>query len=152
MKYWQFIAIALAFVFLIYYYFAVYQDGQKDYVQVDQSQTAQKQWETYTSEQEPVLIKITPTQLGSGQSPWKFMVTFTTHSGDLDQDPTKVAVLVDDTGNTYRPISWEGPQPGGHHIEGSLLFNAVEPVPNYVELKILDVGGISERIFKWSLE
>lgn len=153
MKYWRFIAIGLAFIFLMYYYFVVYRDARQHDTQTANQQTiTQKLWETKSDEQAPVLIKVTPTQLGSGQNPWKFTVTFTTHSGDLDQDPTKVAVLIDDRGNTYRPISWEGPQPGGHHIEGSFLFDTIEPTPKYVELKILDVGGIPERIFKWSLE
>ena len=153
MKYWRFIAVGLAFIFLMYYYFAVYRDArQHDVQQSNQQQTTQKQWETKTDEQEPVLIKVTPVQLGLNQNPWKFEVTFTTHSGDLDIDPTKVISLVDDKGNMYQPATWEGPGPGGHHISGTLLFNPITPFPKSVELKVKDVGSISERTFKWNLE
>jgi len=152
-KYWRFIAIGLAFIFLLYYYVAVYQDGKRDHEQNQASQqTAQKQWETYTSEQEPVLIKATPTELGKDARQWKFIIAFTAHSGDLNQDPTKVVSLADDKGNIYEPISWEGPGPGGHHREGTLIFNSINPIPKYIELKIKDVGGIAERSFKWNLE
>jgi len=152
MKYWRVIAIALVTVSLIYYYFAVYEGGKKANEQVGQNQTSSKQWETKTDEQSSVLIKVIPIQLGSGQNPWKFEVTFTTHSGDLDIDPTKVISLSDDNGNNFQPTSWEGPGPGGHHISGNLTFDAIAPTPKFVELKIKDVGGIPERSFKWKLE
>lgn len=154
MKYWRYIAIGLAFVFLLYYYFAVYRDArQHDAANTSPQQTTtQKQWETKTDEQQPILVKATPVSLGKSEPVWKFTVAFTTHSGDLEQDPTKVVALVDDSGNTYQPTAWEGPGPGGHHREGTLLFNAVQPTPKYIELKIKDVGGIPERSFKWNLE
>lgn len=154
MKYWRFIVLGLAFALLVYYYFAVYRDGQHDaQVQTQQKQTAtQKQWETKADEQPPVLIKVTPTELNSSGNQWKFTIAFTTHSGDLDQDPTKVVSLVDDQGSSYQPIAWEGPGPGGHHREGTLVFNAIQPTPKLIELKVKDVGGIPERSFKWNLE
>lgn len=146
MKYWRFIAVGLAFGLLLYYYFAVYR-GTKQ-----QEQTSnQKQWETKTDEQPPVLIKITPTQLGSDQNTWKFTVAFTAHSGDLDQDPIKVISLIDDTGKIYQPSAWQGPGPGGHHSEGIIVFDSIKST-KFVELKIKDVGGIPERSFRWTLE
>ncbi len=154
MKYWRFIAIGLAVIFLLYYYFAVYPDGRKGREQAAQTSQEQnaKQWETKTDEPPPVSIKITPTEFGKDAKLWKFTVVFTAHSGDLDQDPTKVAVLVDDKGSVYQPVSWEGPGPGGHHREGALIFNSINPIPKYVELKIKDVGGVPERSFRWNLE
>lgn len=153
MKYWRFIIIGLAFVFLLYYYFAVYQDGKQDHAQNQASeQAAQKQWETKTDEQPPVLIKATPTELGKDVREWKFTVAFTAHSGDLDQDPIKVVSLVDDKGNSYEAILWEGPGPGGHHREGTLIFNSISPFPKFIELKIKGVGGIPERSLRWILE
>lgn len=154
MKYWRYIAIGLVFVFLLYYYFAVYRDAdQHDTQNVNQQQTTtQKQWETKTDEQAPVLIKVTPIELGSNQNQWKFTVAFTTHSVDLDQDPTKVMSLIDDQGKTYLPTAWEGPGPGGHHREGTLSFKAIQPLPKYIELEVKDVGGIPERSFRWDLE
>ncbi len=153
MKYWRFIIIGLAFIFLLYYYFAVYQDGKQYHAQNQTSQqAAQKQWETKTDEQPPVLVKATPTELGKDAKQWRFTVAFTAHSGDLDQDPLKVVSLFDDKGNVYEPISWEGPGPGGHHREGTLVFNSINPFPKFIELKIKDVGGIPERSFRWNLE
>jgi hypothetical protein len=155
MKYWRFIIIGLAFVFLMYYYFGVYKNDQVDYdrQQTEQQQmTNQKQWETQTDEQQPVVVKATPVTLGKTEPIWKFTVAFTTHSGGLDQDPTKSVVLVDDSGNIFQPTAWEGPGPGGHHREGTLTFNAVQPSPKFIELKVKDVGGILERSFKWNLE
>lgn len=153
MKYWRFIIIGLAFVFLLYYYFAVYRDArQHDTTNTSQQQTTtQKQWETKTDEQSPVLVKVTPVQFGSNQHQWKFEVTFTTHSGDLDFDPIKAAVLLNDTGEIFSPTLWEGPGSGGHHISGNLSFNAISNT-KFVELKIKNVGGVAERSFKWNLE
>lgn len=151
MRYWKFIAIGLAFGLLIYY-IAFYDDGQKE-AQMDKELAAvTTEWETKTDEQPPVLIKVTPTQLGPGQSSWKFEVTFTTHSGDLDIGVADAVTLVDDKGNSFRPVSWEGPGPGGHHISGSLIFDPLTPLPGYVELVIKDIGGISRRSFRWEIQ
>lgn len=84
-----------------------------------------------------------------------FKVAMNTHSVDLDQyDLGKLAVLRDDTGNEYRPLSWDS-APGGHHRKGNLTF----PVPDslnrgkaeYVEIVIRDVAGIKKRVLKWEL-
>ena len=114
--------------------------------------TVQDNWDTKIDDQPPVTIKVTPVEFGKDTETWKFQVVFDTHSGSLDQDPTKVMSLTDDNGNTYQPSAWEGAGPGGHHREGVLIFNAINPVPLNVELKIKDVGGIAERSFRWDLE
>ena len=154
MRYWRFIIFGLALVFLIYY-FAVYQDGKKERqqsAQTGQEQGVVKQWETKTDEQEPVLIKVTPTQLEKDAKEWKFNITFTTHSVELDLDPTQIAVLVNDKGASFKPTGWEGPGPGGHHREGILIFNPIQPIPQYIKLIIRDVGGIPQRSLRWDLE
>lgn len=154
MKYIKFSPIILIAVFILYYYFAVY-DGRKQELRNDQQteqQVSQKQWETKTDEQSPVTIKVTPIELDGDIETWRFVIVFDTHSGSLDEDLTKVSVLSDDKGNVYQPAAWEGPGPGGHHREGVLVFNAINPAPMYVELKIKDVGGIAERLFKWNIK
>ncbi len=157
MKYLKFSPIVLALIFLSYYYFGIYQ-SQKQVLssqneQLEQSiSTGQKQWETKTDEQSLVTITVTPVELGGDIKTWKFAVVFDTHSENLDQDLTKVIVLSDDKKNTYLPTAWEGSGPGGHHREGILVFNAVQPVPQSVEIKIKDVGGVAERSFRWNLE
>ncbi len=84
-----------------------------------------------------------------------FDVSMNTHSVDLDEyDLGELAVLRDDTGNEYHPVSWDS-APGGHHRKGTLTF----PIPDslsqgkarYVEIVIRDVAGIEERVLKWEL-
>ncbi|MBI2050972.1 MAG: hypothetical protein HYT31_04160 [Parcubacteria group bacterium] len=109
-------------------------------------------WETKTDERPPVTVTVTPVEFGSGSKTWKFDVVFDTHSGSLDDNILTAASLIDDKGNAYQPISWEGPGPGGHHREGVLVFSAVKPVSSFIELKIKNVGGVAERLFRWSLK
>lgn len=146
MRYLRLVAI-LILIFLSYYYFMVYKGQNRGNQQV-----VVKQWQTKTDEQGSVLVKATPIDLGKNTSQWKFTVTFTTHSEELDQDPTKVISLIDDKGNVFEPLSWEGPGSGGHHREGTLIFRSINSVPKYIELRIKDVGGISERSLIWDLE
>ena len=114
-------------------------------------QTATKQtWETKTEEQASVTVVVTPLDLSTNSKEWKFDVGMNTHSVELDQDMTKIAVLVDDQGKEYKPVSWEGPI-GGHHREGVLIFNQITPNPKSVELKISDIGGVV-RSFTWQLQ
>ena len=118
-------------------------------------ETAQQpleQWQTKTDEQLPVTITVTPIEFGKDAKIWKFDVTFTTHSGSLDDDPVKIASLIDNKGDTYQPTLWDGPGPGGHHREGILVFDAINPTPAYIELKIKNVGGVPERLFKWDIK
>ncbi|MCX6813119.1 MAG: hypothetical protein NTV77_01350 [Candidatus Azambacteria bacterium] len=159
MKYLRFIMVGLAFVFLIYVLFVIYQNrkgAETSSVQTNapaaQEQGNKQQWETKTNDQPPVIVSVTPIEFGKGAKLWKFDVAFNTHSGSLDQDITQIATLVDGKGNTYKPIRWDGAGPGGHHREGVLSFNPVQPAPAYVELKIKDVGGVNERSFRWNLE
>ena len=114
-------------------------------------QPAQGSFEARTDEQGQVTIKVTPLALEGAE--WKFGVVFDTHSVDLDDDPMQITVLSDNRGNEYKPLAWEGPGPGGHHREGVLVFEASPPTggptPSSVELKIKNVGGVAERVFRW---
>lgn len=160
MRYMQLIIIGLAAVTLLY--FGVFkreppQGGNRNESDASQQRNppvgvAQSNWETQTNEELPVTIKVTPIELGKGAETWKFEIVLNTHSGSLDDDLLTAAYLMDDKGNTYQPTTWEGPGPGGHHREGVLVFEAVYPAPPFIELKIKNVGGISERSFKWDLK
>lgn len=154
MKYLQYITIMIAAGALIY--FAVFgfkkiQPGTGEPAQGSPNVT-RGQWETKIDDQPPVSIQITPVELGSMASQWRFDITLTTHSGSLDQDLTKAVSLTDNKGNMYSPIAWEGPSPGGHHLQGILVFKAINPTPLYVVLKVKNVGQVPERLFKWNLE
>jgi hypothetical protein len=84
-----------------------------------------------------------------------FQVAMNTHSVNLDgYDLSKLAVLRDDTGKEYKSTAWQS-APGGHHRNGTLIFqmpNAVKQgSARYIEVIIRDVAGIEERVFKWEL-
>ncbi len=84
-----------------------------------------------------------------------FNVAMNTHSVDLDQyDLGELAVLRDDAGNKYYPISWDS-APGGHHRQGVLTFSIPDSLSQgkakYLEIVIQDVAGIEKRVLKWEL-
>ena len=84
-----------------------------------------------------------------------FNVSMDTHSIDLDgYDLARLAVLRDDTGQEYQPVSWNTAG-GGHHQSGVLTFPLPDSVNQgkgkYVEMIIRGVAGIEERVLKWEL-
>lgn len=97
-------------------------------------------------------IKITPIELGGNSKMFKFSVVLDAHSGNLDQDIVRIAYIVDTKGGMYQPNAWEGSVPGGHHREGVLVFNAISPVPEYIELRMKVAEDAPERVFKWNLK
>jgi hypothetical protein len=109
----------------------------------------QQKWEAKIDEQENVTVTVTPIDLSSQSKEWKFDVIMDTHSVELDQDMTKVAVLIDDQGKEYKPLAWDGPT-GGHHREGTLTFARITPTPKSVELKITGIADVV-RSFMWQL-
>lgn len=145
MKYTLFILIGL--MVLASAFFVMFRDKPDSSLQ---QQTEKSSFETQTSDQGQVLIKVTPETLSEGRV--KFKIIFDTHSVDLDQDLMQIAVLADDQGNTYKPIKWDGAVPGGHHREGVLVFESVNRVTSYVELNIRNIGEVPERLFKWNLK
>ncbi len=155
MKYLLSICILLAAVFVSYFMIFNQQEElakSEEQASKQSGGVKQKQWETKIAEEPPVTIEITPIELGPAASQWKFNVIFTTHSGSLDFDPMKAASITDDKGNVSRPIAWQGPGPGGHHREGVLIFNPINPVPKYIKLEITNVGDVAKRTFTWDLE
>ncbi|MCL4366435.1 hypothetical protein M1437_04370 [Patescibacteria group bacterium] len=106
---------------------------------------------TKESSEGPVTVAVTPQGLDSSSSTWNFDISLNTHSEELSQDLVAASEIVDDQGKSYRPISWEGAPPGGHHREGVLKFSPISPKPKFIEIKIKNVGGVSERRFKWNL-
>lgn len=107
-------------------------------------------WESRIDTQGTVTVKVTPIELSSKVTEWKFDVGLNTHSLELDQDMTKVAVLIDDKGNEYKPVAWEGAPVGGHHREGILTFGPIAPLPKSVELKIFNIDA-PVRSFVWNI-
>lgn len=155
MKYLKFTPIIFGLALLLYYYFGVSLLKRQTLPQVEQSEqlasARQKQWETKSDDQPPIAIKATPVEFGQYAKVWKFAIVLDTHSVDLNQDLMQIAILVDNQGNEYKPIDWEGSGPGGHHREGALIFSPVQPLPEYVELKISGIGDVI-RSFSWQLK
>ncbi len=107
-------------------------------------------FETKSSSGGSVTVDVKPTALQVGQ-PIVFDIALNTHSVDLSDDLTKIAILRDDTGGEYKPTAWEGAGPGGHHREGALKFAALTRKPKYVELVIKGLATVPERVFRWDL-
>ena len=97
-----------------------------------------------------VTVIVKPINFKIGEKP-ELEVIFETHSVDLDFDVSQVSNLSDDKGNVLTTPIWEGSSPGGHHRKGALTFNSPLTETKYVELSILNIAGVKERRFKWSL-
>jgi hypothetical protein len=103
-----------------------------------------------TSNQSAVTVKVTPRNL-QGEI-WEFDVVFDTHSQELKDDLLKNSVLVAAGGNQIPPVDWQGDPPGGHHRKGVLRFNALNPAPSTVVLRISRSGEPKPRSFQWELK
>jgi len=104
---------------------------------------------TKSNEEGGLAIDATPIDFSFGKQV-KFEIAFTTHQGDLNFDLTQQAVLVDNFGNNYLPLEWQGGQ-GGHHLSGTLIFPQPKDGIKQFKLIIKDVYNISERVFEWNL-
>ena len=103
---------------------------------------------TQSSSGSGVTVKSTPRALSGGS--WEFDVIFDTHSQDLKDDLMKTATLVAD-GRTHVPVGWKGDPPGGHHRKGVLRFDAINPAPKAIELRIVRPGEPKPRSFRWQV-
>ncbi len=108
------------------------------------------QWETKTDEQANVTVTVIPSDLSVDSKEWKFDVVMNTHSVELDQDMIKATILINNPGEEYKPLRWEGAGPGGHHREGTLVFAPIKPYPQHLSLIIKGIGD-KDRAFAWIL-
>jgi hypothetical protein len=99
-----------------------------------------------------VTVAVTPASLSPGAKTWNFSIVLDTHSQDLSDDLAQSALLVDDRGNEFKALAWDGAAPGGHHRSGVLRFNAIEPRPQALELRISRPGEVKARAFRWRLQ
>ena len=145
------ILLIVAFIggFLLLYQNRSVEQKTPDTNQENQQTSAKQNWESKTDDQFAVTITVTPLDISPQSKQWKFGIIMDTHLVELDQDMIKIVVLVDDKGKKYKPTTWEGPV-GGHHREGVLVFNAIEPMPKSIKLKISNIGDVI-RNFTWQL-
>jgi hypothetical protein len=104
-----------------------------------------------TSVDRGVTVKVTLRSMGTGGGPWAFEVVFDTHGGDLLDDLIQSSSLTTGDGRTFKPVSWTGAAPGGHHREGVLAFDLGAARPSSVELRIARPGESAPRTFRWQL-
>lgn len=103
-----------------------------------------------TSSQGGLSVEVLPVEF-SFNKPLQFEISLNTHQGDLDFDLAKKAFLVDDQGNSYLPLEWQGGR-GGHHLSGILVFPAIGKSVKIMKLVMSNLYGVRERIFEWDLE
>ncbi|HEX6266731.1 MAG TPA: hypothetical protein VFZ81_07515 [Burkholderiales bacterium] len=106
---------------------------------------------TQKSSANGVTVAVTPGKFAAEAKTWDFAIVLDTHSQDLSDDLAKSAVLTDDRGNEFKALAWEGAAPGGHHRTGVLRFNAIEPRPRAIGLRISRPGEAQARTFRWQL-
>ncbi|HMS23146.1 MAG TPA: hypothetical protein PKA38_05325 [Candidatus Levybacteria bacterium] len=104
---------------------------------------------TQTNSEGTVTIKVTPENISEDKKTWNFRIVLDTHTGSLDEDLTKNAVLIDDQAERLKPEAWEGDPPGGHHREGLLTFGPFSNDSKSITLILQNVGGVFERKFTW---
>ena len=93
-------------------------------------------------------IDATPIDFSFGK-PVQFEIVLTAHQEDLDFDLTQQSVLIDDLGNTYLPLEWQGGR-GGHHLSGKLIFPPLKDKTDKIKLVIKGIYNTEERIFEWN--
>lgn len=97
--------------------------------------------------QASIKVVVTPVDISPKSKEWKFSIVMDTHSIELNQDLIKTSILVDEQGQEYKPLRWDGPI-GGHHREGVLVFNRMVSDSKTIELKISDGGTVRSFIWK----
>lgn len=105
-------------------------------------------YKTQTNSEGEVSVEINPLSLSSKEDV-RFNIVLNTHSVALEKDLKNTSVLVDDKGNEYKPISWDGGT-GGHHLEGILIFPKLLENAKSAKLTIRGIADIN-RNFEWEL-
>ncbi len=98
-----------------------------------------------------IKVTATPQNLAPGAKTWDFAMVIETHTGALGDSLTESSVLIVD-GTKYRPLSWRGDPPGGHHRKGVLSFAAISPTPASIELQMTLGNDAAPRSFTWRLK
>ena len=112
--------------------------------------TASNQYQPQSKDLAGVTVEAMPKQLGAAQEKNIFSVKLNTHSVELDFDFKKIMVLKDDLGNAYRALDWSGGR-GGHHLNGEIVFPALNPGASNIKLIIDGIGGVVGT-FDWNLK
>lgn len=107
-------------------------------------------------EQGAVVFEVTPLNLGTPSDTLEFHVAMNTHSVDLSMDLAALSTLSTDNGITVQASKWDA-VPGGHHVEGKLIFPSAQDGTSILDgaskltLTIVDVD-VPSRVFEWELQ
>ncbi len=96
-----------------------------------------------------VSVKVTPRPPAARSGRWEFAITLDTHSAELSDDLAQSATLTTGDGRSFKPVSWSGAPPGGHHRSGVLAFDIPAPPPATLELRLARPGESAPRSFRW---
>lgn len=96
-----------------------------------------------------VEIKAMPKELKPGRE-MVFAISLNNHQINLSYDFTKIAAIVDNNGNVYRPVKWTGGE-GGHHISGDLVFGKLSDKARQVGLNLAGIDG-QKVMLDWELQ
>lgn len=102
-----------------------------------------------TSNKDAVVLKATPVKIEGAV--WEFELVFDTHAQELNDDLLKNSALMAADGTAVKPTAWHGDPPSGHHRKGVLRFNALNPPPDVLELRITRANESSARAFRWTM-
>jgi len=111
---------------------------------------------TQIDEQGQVVFEVTPLNLGTPADTLNFDVAMNTHSVDLSMDLAALSTLSTDNGVIVQASKWDA-IPGGHHVEGTLIFPSVQDGTSILDgaskltLTIVDVDAPA-RVFEWQLQ
>ena len=109
-------------------------------------------FESQTSNAGSVAVTVKPQSLSENTTVWDFDVILNTHTVELTADLVEAVVLIDENGKEYKPMGWKGDSLGGHHREGMLSFQPLDPLPRAITLLVRNIGEIKERSFSWQLQ
>ena len=106
------------------------------------------QFETQISDEDSITVSVTPLSIFEKGNNWTFEIALDTHAGELSTDLMQDAILIDENGQNFNPIFWEGDEPGGHHLSGILSFSALDT--ESATLKIMNIPEGKIRIFTFN--
>jgi len=97
-------------------------------------------------------VTVTVTLLEASTSGIKTRVVLDTHAGSLDGIALEQAMsLRGSSGADTAPATIEQVTGGGHHRQAVVVFPAAAGATE-VRIVVKHVGGIAERVFRWSLQ
>ena len=94
-----------------------------------------------------ITVAVLPIRTGTE---FVFEFQLDTHTTEITYQLEYIAVLTNETGETLKPIKWEGDPPGGHNRSGTLTFPPFKTAPKSIFLNIENLENRDVK-FNWNL-